>query len=437
MLTQKLLNTGATTFTLSSLPLTIQDAIAICRRLSIEFLWVDALCIIQDSADGRDWISQSAIMDDIYGNAHFTIVAASATNVWEGMFSSKKAKVLEQDSCTVPFNIYVEDSRMIIPIPGATATLNNFYPHDIDSRQPLATRAWAFQEFAISHRILSYHDDQVVWKCKTEKCYLEGPLDVQKRDEYQDWRRCVVQFTSRTLKFADDRLMALSGLARSKQKNFKAAGTGNEYLAGLWSKDLVEHLLWISKVTPPLARPASYRAPTWSWGSIDGAVEFVAEERTGQIGETISGFKFMGASLATNPLNSFGTLLSFPLSYMRVKGFLKPIIGLDIPSTERQMPTQGAFRKKNTSWWIEFDCIDVEQRMDRAVAEANEPDKQYFQSRLIYSLRLTEFTALLLVPVSRKGGLIAFERIGVVLFWFREICTWFDDITKRTKFYLV
>jgi hypothetical protein len=79
------------------------------------------------------------------------------------------------------------------------------------------------------------------------------------------------------------RLVAVAGYVE-----FEAQGIVNRYLTGLWEKNLVDHLLWISKVKPPLPRPTSYRAPTWSWASINGPVEFVTEERKGIVRCTVT-----------------------------------------------------------------------------------------------------------------------------------------------------
>ena len=49
------------------MPLVLQEAIKVCRALSIRYLWVDCLCIIQD--DVSDWESESALMSLVYGHA--------------------------------------------------------------------------------------------------------------------------------------------------------------------------------------------------------------------------------------------------------------------------------------------------------------------------------------------------------------------------------
>jgi hypothetical protein len=53
----------------------IIDAIEVCVKADIPYLWVDALCIIQDDAEGK--ITQIQNMNHIYPNAYITIIAAA------------------------------------------------------------------------------------------------------------------------------------------------------------------------------------------------------------------------------------------------------------------------------------------------------------------------------------------------------------------------
>ncbi|KAH8693399.1 heterokaryon incompatibility, partial [Phaeosphaeriaceae sp. PMI808] len=56
---------------------TIRDAMLIYRRTGVRYLWVDALCILQDSPP-EELSKQINNMDSVYTNAHFTIVAADS-----------------------------------------------------------------------------------------------------------------------------------------------------------------------------------------------------------------------------------------------------------------------------------------------------------------------------------------------------------------------
>jgi hypothetical protein len=63
---------------------TFQDAIVVTRRLNIPYLWIDSLCIIQDSAE--DWQRESVTMDSIYQNTQVTIAALAASDGSVGCF---------------------------------------------------------------------------------------------------------------------------------------------------------------------------------------------------------------------------------------------------------------------------------------------------------------------------------------------------------------
>ncbi len=75
-------------FSLDDLPTTIRDAVLLTRLLGFRYLWVDALCIVQD--DPAHWAQESAVMDQVYGNATLTIAASSCKDKWESLSPSRK-----------------------------------------------------------------------------------------------------------------------------------------------------------------------------------------------------------------------------------------------------------------------------------------------------------------------------------------------------------
>lgn len=63
---------------MTSLPRTFRDAIVVTRSMGIIFLWIDSLCILQDSAE--DWASESSRIGDYFANCLFIIAAADAAD---------------------------------------------------------------------------------------------------------------------------------------------------------------------------------------------------------------------------------------------------------------------------------------------------------------------------------------------------------------------
>ena len=86
-------------FPLAELPKTIQDAIVTARRLELPFLWVDAICIVQD--DPADKKRELAIMDQIYSGALLTIVAARAGTANNGFLQQRNLRQCYGTVCRV------------------------------------------------------------------------------------------------------------------------------------------------------------------------------------------------------------------------------------------------------------------------------------------------------------------------------------------------
>ena len=72
------------------IPKTIQEAIIVTRRLGIRYLWVDTLCIIQDS--GEDWLMEAKNISNVYRNSVLTIAASAADSLDSegGLFRQRK-----------------------------------------------------------------------------------------------------------------------------------------------------------------------------------------------------------------------------------------------------------------------------------------------------------------------------------------------------------
>lgn len=289
---------------------TFQDAINITRNLGIQYLWIDSLCIIQD--DPKDWEIEAASMAQVYSQAYLTIAASAAADGSQGLLR----KDPRQPYIKLPNPSKSESLNYGVSIGPA---LSRFYVLD---SAPLNTRAWTLQERVLSSRTLHYAADQVHWECRellssearnppygrgldhsTEDSFhagwlarisedllpIPGAINDSKheygsavedklyfadendypRSNHDSWYGMVQVYTQRHLSRELDKLPALSGLANAYSKRHKG-----EYVGGLWSQDIVNGLLWYSRTSEPLQRPSNYRAPSWSWASVDGPVDF-------------------------------------------------------------------------------------------------------------------------------------------------------------------
>lgn len=87
------------------------------------------------------------------------------------------------------------------------------------------------------------------------------------------------EYTSRSLTYEKDKLIALAGVAQELSRIWK-----DTYLVGIWRGDVNRQLLWakdgiLDRITGSeikATRPTQFRAPSWSWAAINGPILFRA-----------------------------------------------------------------------------------------------------------------------------------------------------------------
>lgn len=243
----------------------MQDAIAVTRELSVRYLWIDSLCIVQDSLE--DWSHEAAQMASIYESAFLTIGATSTGSDEEAFLYPLRAPLKFQvKTLEGTFeDLYVQ------PAEG--------YEERQLENQPLLQRAWCYQERLLSPRMLHFTRRELSWECRgIFDCQCGNTVDhgnttFEKIDLFSNmaqpglWRRIVKNYSDLNLTLEKDRLPALSGLAQKAQESRK-----DKYLAGLWSRTLVDDLCW--RTYGPKGQLQEWRAPSWSWASVDSHVQW-------------------------------------------------------------------------------------------------------------------------------------------------------------------
>ena len=271
-----------TSISFSSLPKTFQHALFVVGWFGIKYLWIDALCIIQDSEN--DWAHESGCMRDYYKYSFGTIAATGASNPSDGLFFDRNPAFVPPFRAIIGWYGLEKD----VAVTGGESCLETL------RKEPLNQRGWFLQERFLSRRILYFGRNQMTWECRNELACetwpnaipsvyhgsfsLEGDslLFRKHRSVERLWRELVSTYSSMALTRLTDRCVAFAGIAEEFQAIIR-----HDYVAGLWRRDLVEGLLW--RVTMPSgehpypedspARPQSYLAPSWSWLSIIRPVE--------------------------------------------------------------------------------------------------------------------------------------------------------------------
>jgi hypothetical protein len=265
------------------LPQTYKDAFQIARRLGAPFIWIDSLCIVQDCEN--DWRQESKAMGKVYRHAWLNVSADSATDSNTGCFSTRPLSHL------APFRI---PTRPYTPQPNVQPT-NVFFENEISQdnvgNAPLNNRGWVLQERVLAPRIVHYCAREIFWECHELQacerfptglptiqgasnllngnifCYHQTTPDRVTR-ALKKWKEIVSVYSSCALTKEEDKLMAISDIATEMQKML-----GNDkYLAGLWRSQLPDGLCWTVLSVGRSTRPKTYRAPSWSWTSLDGEV---------------------------------------------------------------------------------------------------------------------------------------------------------------------
>ncbi|KIL87614.1 hypothetical protein FAVG1_09322 [Fusarium avenaceum] len=292
------------------LPLAYQDAIALTRELGIGYIWIDALCIIQNSQ--RDWEKECSKMAETYANAYLTIAAASSASVMEHFLrpglkspphTTQSQRVIHSESMQSVKGPVLLKARTMRP----TGAHWKWRDGADEQRhvEPLSTRGWTLQEKVLSTRLLSVSAMEMVWTCK-ERIFCEcgsllnyhrefgqTPLSqISKPDEaFNFWHKVVENYSKRKLTQVGDKLPAISAIAAIIQQR-----TGSDYVAGLWRDSIDQELLWYRPASSPVGTANSlYTSPSFSWASITGEVDYLCfrngkypYEKTSQVLELTS-----------------------------------------------------------------------------------------------------------------------------------------------------
>jgi hypothetical protein len=268
----------------SVLPKTIRDAIEITRQLNIDFLWVDSLCIVQDSEDEK--AKEVGDMSHYYGNSLLTISAAKARVCSEGFLAPGGAGERFEQYRNGPFQLKLAFDDFKCEI----ITLAQEEP---PPKEPIDTRGWTLQEGLLATRLVSFGDSSTWWSCSTSTYRLSSiptlreeakelrKIPALRGSDWQSlmlWNKIIQDYSARTLKFPADKLPAISGIAQELSAAFPPPEQLDmpKYVAGLWNvRTLPLQLLWtpmrgLTRYSDDV--DTDYVAPSWSWASVSGAI---------------------------------------------------------------------------------------------------------------------------------------------------------------------
>ncbi|KAI1496919.1 heterokaryon incompatibility protein-domain-containing protein [Biscogniauxia marginata] len=235
----------------TNVPRTVRDAMEVVQNLGMRYIWVDALCIMQN--DMSEKAEVIGAMDLIYSRAALTIVAASGSNANAGL-----AGLEPGTRDLVPFETK-------ITFPESSYEFMVARPSDLMQKSAWNTRGWTYQERLCSHRLLVFTEYQALYLCGMSSwCedtvleadnpyvhYEEKPLfslnlpnnktrsfmqEVEQAasiSPFEEYYKMVDEYSSRNLTFPGDILNAFIGGLRRFQRKCELNGIELTFLFGL------------------------------------------------------------------------------------------------------------------------------------------------------------------------------------------------------------
>lgn len=133
------------------LPQTLQDAISICERLGIFYLWVDSLCMIQDSPS--DWAAEAAKMSGVYLGSLLTVSLSASVSVEAGCLNRVSQPIFDFEKPPWPWTRL--DTRLKDGRSSCLSIAEYVVPSTVFAKEVLSglvsQRAWALQEHIMPH----------------------------------------------------------------------------------------------------------------------------------------------------------------------------------------------------------------------------------------------------------------------------------------------
>ncbi|KAH0443062.1 heterokaryon incompatibility protein [Colletotrichum camelliae] len=327
--------------------LTTESTALFQQNIDIEVLPANfhSLCIQQDSKS--DWEIESKKMGLVYRNSTVTISAMVSGSSKSGIMKTSQSAKSSGGSTTLDvFGGNDNTSKVTV----RRKNLREESLVSLDRQSALAERGWTLQEYILSPRHLLYGQDMIYWRCprgfkssddlpagnkSPQTVYKDvsrvicsdilrqpetEPLDINA--VFRDYSELVNAYSQRRLTYGSDKLPAFSGLAQRLHP-----AIGGEYLAGIWTANFRQGLLWTAEMKFCQHVNEPYRAPSWSWAVTDDLVLFEgpqAVEEQVVLKSTPSTAKLLEYSInPTVPDNPYGEILSAKLV---VEALTKPFV---------------------------------------------------------------------------------------------------------------
>lgn len=275
---------------IDDLPQIFRDIITAARYLKIRYLWIDCLCIMQSGeGSAAEWERECATMDQVYENSILNFCVTNAQSPNDKCFTTRQTDT--EPAVTLDWKPMADEARATYHVQvghgPALRRYNKFWESEVFKR------GWILQERLLCPRVLYFDNSRISWECSGYggRAFMdesrpafppaarddyttsadEQPWSPEQEDttDRTQWSHIVGLYSEMSLTYPDkDKLLALSGVAKRMAKTLSM-----DYVAGVFcKKDLLQQLLWTAPNRG--TRSSKWRAPSWSWASLDGEILF-------------------------------------------------------------------------------------------------------------------------------------------------------------------
>lgn len=322
---------------IASLPKVFSDSMRIVQHLKLQYIWIDSLCIFQDSDE--DWEAEAGKMGDVYAGGLFNITAVDCQNSEGDLFPAQRDTLLP-----------------VLPTRGTsihTGSRVGLPKQEFESEiifSELLSRAWVYQEVLLAPANLFCTAEQMWWSCSGGTCSQTFPESIQQfhtpssveksfsslRREMSTpntmvtpvsiavgWMNILESYTNTSATRPDDRLVAIAGLASAYQSCFPEVLKEATYHSVIWSHEIWRQLLWEGRARPDASFPSSrfpttHPMPTWSCASYNGPIKYQRTEDRSMLPVKL-------INLESSGLDKFGRATSLDQCTLHLRGALVPM----------------------------------------------------------------------------------------------------------------
>jgi hypothetical protein len=424
---------------------TIQDAIKVARHFGVNYIWIDALCIIQQQPDLEDIRREAPRMAEYFSNAYLTFVIRAVSDCSLGFLDRRPTPY--HPPCEIKHKRPKKPGEVESTSSEVIKTSAFLAPRASKEIGCISARAWTYRELLLSSRCLIFGEEQLKFQCLSIGCFEDGDftpfadldgdlvapgvyysspnvtevlknapsIGAAKIQDYllNKWYWSILEVSMRDMSDVLDKLATLAGLAGLFQSVLE-----RKYMYGLWEMDLPVGLLWRARHAPPyhpsLVTRDSSRAPSWSWASINGEVEMPSIWRDVLELET-SGFSVISHTNISGALDPIRENREVPRAFeLLVKGFLLPVWHVPILiNVEAGFPVVDEVFLTDQKPYTVQSTWEHEHVGYRIWDTSDDYESRKWVGVQVYALLLTSSEALLLEAMEAEAGLL-YRRIGIM-----------------------